>query len=133
MSLLTIHPRDGQEVSTGGQYRWSHSAVTLPVTAPANVVPNLPSCVLRLCPPESNSINYDINSLVRAPLAKVDHGLPELLLANTAVVIVVEHPEGRLHVVQLVAAAPENLLADSQEVALVHGSLPVTVSLETRE
>ena len=34
-----------------------------------------------------------LNLLISASLAKVDHRLPELLFTNTAVVVIVEHPE----------------------------------------
>ena len=70
------------------------------------------------------------NSLLGEPLPKVHHGLHQLLLADGPVVIVVEHPEGRLDVIHLVAALPEELNTNFYEVVPRHQALPVTVCLE---
>ena len=60
--------------------------------------------------------NNALNLLISATLSKVDHRLPELLFTNTAVVVIVKRPEGCLHVIQLVAAVPQDLLPNSKEV-----------------
>merc|ERR550539_1894827 len=52
---------------------------------------------------------------ISASLTKVDHRLPEFLFTNTAVVVIVEHPECRLHIIQLVAAVPQDLLSHSEK------------------
>jgi hypothetical protein len=69
------------------------------------------------------------NLLFCTPLAEVDHGLPELLLADAPVVVVVEDPEGGADVVHLVAAGAEDVLPHKDEVGPGHEALPVTVRL----
>ena len=54
-------------------------------------------------------------SLLGEALAEVEHGLLQLLLADRAVVVVVEHPEGHLHVVHLVAAVSQQLDGDAYD------------------
>ena len=39
-----------------------------------------------------------LNLLISASLTKVDHRLPEFLFTNTAVVVIVEHPEAQVDI-----------------------------------
>ena len=67
--------------------------------------------------------------LLCTALAEIHHRFLELLSANTAVIVIVKHPEGRLHVVQLVAALRDDVLGHHHKVLHVHAALPITVSL----
>ena len=70
------------------------------------------------------------DSLFCKSCPEVHHGLHQLLLADGAVVVVVEDPEGRLDVVHLVTALSEQLDTNFYKVVPRHHSLPVTVGLK---
>ena len=70
------------------------------------------------------------DSLFCKSCPEVHHGLHQLLLADGAVVVVVEDPEGRLDIIHLITALPEELDTNFYEVVPRHQALPVTVCLE---
>ena len=69
------------------------------------------------------------NSLLGKSRPEVHHRLHQLLLADGPVVVVVEDPEGGLHIIHLVTALPEELDTNFYEVVPRHQALPVTVCL----
>ena len=69
------------------------------------------------------------NLLFSAPGAQVDHGLPELLLADASVIVVVKHLESSSDIIHLVAASLDNLKTNAKKVLLRHLPIPLAVSL----
>ena len=69
------------------------------------------------------------NLLICTPGAQVDHGLPELLLADAAIIVVVKHLESSPHILHLVTPSGNNLKTNTKEVFLSHLTVPFTVSL----